>query len=178
MKKLFIFLFVVMFFVGCSSDTKSVKDTKEFVNIDRYNYDFNYNPSLKEIILNIIFIFETNPNTSFDAFYYDKTDGFFKIYYYDSKKGRSWNPSIFIEKINSQGKNITVLNLFLTNTKENPEIKIQHNENIVINRQNYKEYESQILFLFKEYLSFLEKQINDRNSSAKETLKELSSIPK
>lgn len=181
MKKMLIFLFFILSIVGCSSETKPVKENVVELP-DIYDHTLNYSPEIKNVIFEIMYIFETNPNTKFPVFYFNSKDNsVFKIYYFDSKTGRMWHPSLNIEKdiydsFYTVEKQISILNLYLTNKKEDPEININHNENIVINIKNYKENEKEILFIFKEYLSFLQKQVNERDLSFKEILKELNSV--
>ncbi len=182
------FLSIVIFsimLIGCSSENKTTQENniKSKEVSDKYNNNLNYDPELKILIVKIINIFENNSNTSLPEFYFNKNNQTYKIYYFDSKTGRSWGPNVNIEKIESNlkednSKNISILNLYLTNKREDPEIKISHNENIVLNRKNYKENEKEVLFLLKEYLSFLENNINNRNEKFNKIEKELHFILK
>lgn len=167
-----------MFFYGCSSEN-SISEKKPLLieAEDKYDYSLDHSSELKEVILKIVFIFENNPNTKFPVFYFKKNDAVFKIYYYDDKRGRTWCPSLNIET-EAEDSPISILNLYLKNKKEDPEIKIDHNENIVINRKNYKENEKEIIFLFQNYLSFLEKIVSDRDNSFKKLLTDLNSVNK
>lgn len=185
-KSLLILIFTC-FLIGCSSEQKLTKQNAENIKSeevsDKYNHNLNYDPELRIIILKIINIFENNANTFFPEFYFVKNNQTYKIYYFDSKTGRSWGPNVNIEKVDpnfkeNNSKNISILNLYLTNKREDPIIKIDHNENIVINRSNYKENEPELLFLLREYVSFLETLINDRNLKLNNTLFELKSILK
>lgn len=185
LSKGFIILVFACFLIGCSSEKKSIKQNsiKSEESSDKYNNTLNYDPELKILIVKIINIFENNSNTSLPEFYFNKNNQTYKIYYFDSKTGRSWGPNVNIEKIESNlkednSKNISILNLYLTNKREDPEIKISHNENIVLNRKNYKENEKEVLFLLKEYLSFLENNINNRNEKFNKIEKELHFILK